>query len=223
MLNGERIDNLQRHGVRNGRLAEFHARSQAQLARAESAQSALNHRTSIDAARRAWAYAAAAYRDVQSTQSGVVQGALFLLAILLPFAHFAERLVFGFPDLRRQVLGYFGLFFLGFLALSQLHPAFELSISPLLFCSASLSSPSVYWSRVSAYLASIASCKKWRAGGVLGRYAAWWCGYGIYFSGPCPHAQTPFAHGNDLRNAGAADVFRALFHIDSLGAAHQLD
>ena len=130
MLNGERIDNLQRHGVRNGRLAEFHARSQAQLTRAESAQSELNHRTSIDAARRAWAYAAAAYRDVQSTQSGVVQGALFLLAILLPFAHFAERLVFGFPDLRRQVLGYFGLFFLGFLALSQLHPAFELSISP---------------------------------------------------------------------------------------------
>ena len=130
LLNGERIDNLQRHGVRNGRLAEFHARSQAQLTRAESAQSQLNHRTSIDAARRAWAYAAAAYRDVQSTQSGVVQGALFLLAIFLPFAHFAERLVFGFPDLRRQVLGYFGLFFLGFLALSQLHPAFELSISP---------------------------------------------------------------------------------------------
>ena len=130
LLNGSRIDNLERHGVRNGRLAAFHARSQAHLQRAEEAQAEHAHRASIDAARRAWAYAAAAYRDVESTQAGVVQGALFLLAILLPFAHFAERLVFGFPDLRRQVLGYFALFFLGFLALSQLHPAFELSISP---------------------------------------------------------------------------------------------
>ncbi len=130
LLNGARIDNLQRHGVRNGRLAEFHARAKAYLEQADAARARWAHRLSIDAARRAWAYSAAAYRDVESTQAGVVQGALFLLAVLLPFAHFAERLVFGFPDVRRQVLGYFGLFFVGFLVLSQLHPAFELSISP---------------------------------------------------------------------------------------------
>ena len=61
---------------------------------------------------------------------GVVQGALFLLAVLIPFAHFAERLAFGFADLRRQVLGYFALFLVGFVALRYVHPAFELSISP---------------------------------------------------------------------------------------------
>ena len=76
--------------------------------------------------------AAAAYRDVERTQAGVVQGALFLLAVLLPFAYFAERLFFGFVDLRHQVVGYFGLFLCGFGALRYLHPAFELSISPVI-------------------------------------------------------------------------------------------
>lgn len=130
VLNGSRIANLEKHGVRNGRLAAFHARAGERLRAAELAGQRNDHRVFVDQARRAWAYAAAAYRDIERTQAGVVQGALFLLAIFIPFAHFAERLVFGFADLRRQVLGYFGLFFVGFLALSELHPAFELSISP---------------------------------------------------------------------------------------------
>ena len=130
MLNGERIDRLERHGVRNERLAAFHERSAGLLAEAAAARAEHRHRDFVDRARRAWALAAAAYRDVERTQAGVVQGALFLLAVLIPFAHFAERLAFGFADLRRQVLGYFALFLVGFVALRYVHPAFELSISP---------------------------------------------------------------------------------------------
>ena len=130
LLNGERIDRLERHGVRNGRLAAFHERSAGLLAEAEVARTEHRHRDFFDRARRAWALAAAAYRDVERTQAGVVQGALFLLAVLIPFAHFAERLAFGFADLRRQVFGYFALFLVGFVALRYVHPAFELSISP---------------------------------------------------------------------------------------------
>ena len=96
------------------------------------ARLAWRHREFVDRARRAWALAAAAYREVEGTRSGVVQGALFLLAALIPFAHFAERLLFGFVGLRRQVAGYFALFLLGFVALRYLHPAFELSISPVI-------------------------------------------------------------------------------------------
>ena len=130
MLNGERISRLERHGVRNGRLAAFYERSAGLLAEAEVAHAEHRHRDFVDRARRAWALAAAAYRDVERTQAGVVQGALFLLAVLIPFAHFAERLAFGFADLRRQVFGYFALFLVGFVALRYVHPAFELSISP---------------------------------------------------------------------------------------------
>ena len=130
VLNGERIDRLERHGVRNGRLAAFHERSAGLLAEAAVARAEHRHQDFFDRARRAWALAAAAYRDVERTQAGVVQGALFLLAVLIPFAHFAERLAFGFADLRRQVFGYFALFLVGFVALRYVHPAFELSISP---------------------------------------------------------------------------------------------
>ena len=129
-LNGERIDRLERHGVRNERLTAFHERSAGLLKEAAAARAEHRHQDFVDRARRAWALAAAAYRDVERTQAGVVQGALFLLAVLIPFAHFAERLAFGFADLRRQVLGYFALFLIGFVALRYVHPAFELSISP---------------------------------------------------------------------------------------------
>ena len=130
LLNGERIGRLERHGVRNERLAAFHERSAGLLKEAKAARTEHRHRDFVDRARRAWALAAAAYRDVERTQAGVVQGALFLLAVLIPFAHFAERLAFGFADLRRQVFGYFALFLVGFVALRYVHPAFELSISP---------------------------------------------------------------------------------------------
>ncbi|MEE3235016.1 MAG: FtsX-like permease family protein [Candidatus Latescibacterota bacterium] len=129
-LNDSRISNLERHGVRNGRLSEFHNRAKAELFIAEESLDSKLYRDFLGAARRAWSYSVAAYRDVESTQSGVVNGALFLLALFIPFAHFLERLIFCFSDLRNQVLGYFFLFFLGFAALSRIHPAFELSISP---------------------------------------------------------------------------------------------
>jgi hypothetical protein len=132
LLNGERVGDLERHGVRNGRLAGFHSRSAALLEEADQARAERRHRAFLDRSRRAWALAAAAYRDVERTQASVVQGALFLLAVLIPCAHFVERLLFGFADLKRQVLGYFAIFLAGFVALSYLHPAFELSISPII-------------------------------------------------------------------------------------------
>ena len=92
----------------------------------------MRHRDLLDRARRAWALSAATYREIERTQAGVIQGALFLLAMMIPFAHFAERLLFGFADLRSQVLGYFAVFLAGFAALRCLHPAFELSISPVI-------------------------------------------------------------------------------------------
>jgi hypothetical protein len=129
-LNRQRIDNLESHGVFNHRLEVFQKRSEALLSEAEEARAENRHSDFLDRSRLAWSYAAAAYRDVSSTQSGVIQGALFLLAMVVPFAHFAERIVFGFPELRDQVFGFFGFFLAAFLALRYLHPAFELSISP---------------------------------------------------------------------------------------------
>ncbi len=131
-LNEQRIGNLRRHGVRNGRLSSFSEKARDHLSAAELARAQNRHQAFIERSRRAWAYAISAYRDVERTQAGVIKGALFLLAALLPFAHFMERLLFGFSDVRRQVIAYFAFFLAGFLALRYLHPAFELSISPVI-------------------------------------------------------------------------------------------
>jgi hypothetical protein len=130
-LNGQRLAHLQEHGVRNGRLDAFQTQALAWLHRAEQAQKSQDWPAFIDHARRSWSYGAAAYRDLDRTRNGVMQGALFLLAALLPFAHFAERLFCGFTDVRHQVAAFFLFFLAGFGALSQLHPAFSLSVSPL--------------------------------------------------------------------------------------------
>lgn len=130
-LNDQRIGNLERHNVRNARLTRFSDRARDLLGLAEQARAGLRHREFRDLSRQAWAYAISAYRDVQQTQGGVIQGALFLLAMLIPFAHFAERLLLGLTDVRHQVAAYFGFFLVGFLALRYLHPAFDLSISPV--------------------------------------------------------------------------------------------
>ncbi|MBT4138608.1 MAG: ABC transporter permease, partial [Candidatus Latescibacteria bacterium] len=129
-LNESRIANLEKHGVNNRRLTGFHQEAKRLLKAAGEARDEHRHQDFLDGSRKAWSLAAAAYKDVSSTQGGVIQGALFLLAMLVPFAHFAERLVFGFPELKEQVFGFFGFFLAGFLALRYLHPAFELSISP---------------------------------------------------------------------------------------------
>ena len=43
------------------------------------------------------------YPQAQATASDVVQGVIFYLFLLIPFAYFCERLFFGYSDLKRQL------------------------------------------------------------------------------------------------------------------------
>lgn len=82
--------------------------------------------------RAAWGYESRAYPDVQQTATDVVQGVLFYLALLLPFAYFMERLLFGFFDLKRQ-LGMASLIFLIIFGMFRLvHPAFDITMNPII-------------------------------------------------------------------------------------------
>ena len=82
--------------------------------------------------RAAWGYESRAYPDVQQTATDVVQGVLFYLALLLPFAYFMERLLFGFFDLKRQ-LGMAALIFLViFMMFRAVHPAFDITMNPII-------------------------------------------------------------------------------------------
>jgi hypothetical protein len=51
---------------------------------------------------------------VQATANDVVRGVIFYMFLLMPFAYFMERLLFGFSDLKRQLLTAFIIFLLVF-------------------------------------------------------------------------------------------------------------
>ena len=51
---------------------------------------------------------------------------LWYLVLLIPFIFFAEKLIFAFTDLRRQILAQAAIFLLVFLAFRLLHPAFSM-------------------------------------------------------------------------------------------------
>ena len=83
-------------------------------------------------ARRAFGLESRAYPDVEATSQDVLKGIIFYLALLLPFAYFVERMLFGFPDVRKQIMGTSLVFLAVFTAIRFVHPAFELALTPFI-------------------------------------------------------------------------------------------
>ena len=83
-------------------------------------------------ARRAFGLESRAYPDVEATSQDVLKGIIFYLALLLPFAYFVERMLFGFPDVRKQIMGTSLVFLAIFIAIRFVHPAFELALTPFI-------------------------------------------------------------------------------------------
>ncbi len=83
-------------------------------------------------ARRAFGLESRAYPDVEATSQDVLKGIIFYLALLLPFAYFVERMLFGFPDVRKQIMGTSLVFLAVFVAIRFVHPAFELALTPFI-------------------------------------------------------------------------------------------
>ena len=132
LLNAARLQDLETHGVHSGLLRRLHHRAEGLLQEAEAALEARRYSAFVDLSRQAWGVAARTYGAIQNLSVDVVNGVLFFLIILLPFAYFGERLCFGSADVRRQVAGVALVFAAGFLSLRYVHPAFELSIYPSL-------------------------------------------------------------------------------------------
>lgn len=125
-----RIKSFTRYGIRNERLVALHDQARDALLQAKEFLEAQQYDSFMSAVQRAWGLEARGYPDVKATMNDTVSGVLFYFAILIPFAVFMERLVFGFPDIRKRVAGFAFFLLLIFLILRQVHPAFELSSSP---------------------------------------------------------------------------------------------
>lgn len=130
MIDQFRIERLERHGIANQRALELHEIARASLQTAKSAYEEKRYDEAVAAARHAWGYESRAYPDVQTTAEDVVKGVLFYLAILLPFAHFGERLFVHARTIIGQIIGTVVVFTIVFIFLALVHPAFALTTSP---------------------------------------------------------------------------------------------
>ena len=131
-LDENRSQLYKRFGISSDRLDKLHQFANEYLARAETELLQNDYQQALKLARAAWGYESRAYPDVKQTGNDVVNGVMFYLALLMPFAYFMERLIFGFPNIHKQILGSFGIFLLVFFFLSQVHPAFQIATTPVI-------------------------------------------------------------------------------------------
>ena len=132
LLDDARMEKLRSTGIRNRRVEDLHALAKEKLRQARDKLEAKNYNGFMNLAREAWALEARAYPSVQGTANDVIKGVIFYFAILLPFAFFAERLLFAFPDVRKQLAGIGGFFMLIYFILHFIHPAFRISKTPVI-------------------------------------------------------------------------------------------
>ena len=137
-LDDFRIRNLARfrivqYGDRTNPLTNLHRIAKEEIDAALAAYARQDYEAFDAYSRQAWANEARVYPQAQQTANDVVQGVIFYLFLLIPFAYFLERLLFGYSDLKRQLGAAFGIFLVIFTIFSQIHPAFSIgSVNPLI-------------------------------------------------------------------------------------------
>ncbi|MCJ7821676.1 MAG: ABC transporter permease, partial [Armatimonadetes bacterium] len=129
-LDEMRMEKLEGFRIVNDIVWNHHKKAAKLLGEAKVALADRDYREADAKARGAWGYEARAYPAVLSTMNDVVKGVLFYLALMLPFAFFTERLLFAFPNLRLQIVGFVGIFGAICLVFSFIHPAFEITTNP---------------------------------------------------------------------------------------------
>lgn len=129
-LLGPRIDNLERHGIYNERIDGLRNEGMQALRTAQEYLNAKVYDRFAEAATRSWALASRVYNDVEDTQKDVLFGVLFYIALFVPFAFCAERLLFSFSNIHKRILGFCGILLLLIAVIYNVHPAFRLAYSP---------------------------------------------------------------------------------------------
>ena len=126
---GFRIQRLVANNIRNEGVIKLHELAGTYILKAEEALKNLDYQAFDTYARSAWGYESRAYPDVTRTQQDVVNGVIFYLALMIPFAYFLERLLFGFSDLKRQLGAVFAIFLVIFGIFAAIHPAFRITLN----------------------------------------------------------------------------------------------
>ncbi|MCJ2165767.1 MULTISPECIES: FtsX-like permease family protein [unclassified Pseudodesulfovibrio] len=131
MLLGPRIDNLEGKGIVNDRIRLLRRLGDQDLAKAIHFKETRQWDKFVESSRASLSRASRVYNDVDKTQKDVLFGVLFYVALFVPFAYCMERLFFSFVDIKKRISAFLG--FLGLIigVIYTVHPAFQLTYSPL--------------------------------------------------------------------------------------------
>lgn len=126
-LDEARMRSMRSHAIENARIDRLHERVAALIDGAERARDKLDWERYVALSREALGIEARAYPEVLGVLNDVIKGMVFFLVLVVPAAFFGERLLFAASDIRRQLVGFFALLLLVWMAISSVHPAFEIA------------------------------------------------------------------------------------------------
>ncbi|MEE3234525.1 MAG: FtsX-like permease family protein [Candidatus Latescibacterota bacterium] len=126
-LNEARLNTMRKHAIENQRLTRLHNSGKKYIEAALESKNAADWEQYASNIRAGLGVISRAYPEVLTTLNDVIKGIVFFLALLIPAAFLGERLIFASPDIRRQLMGFFGILLLAWVLISQVHPAFEIA------------------------------------------------------------------------------------------------
>lgn len=130
-LVGERLKNLNTHGISNKYLQNLYHEALDERSRAREDQAEMRHSRSWEKTLSAWAKLITVYNEIENTQKDVLAGVMFFIALFVPFAYCLERYLFCFRNIYKQITAFFLLLVATILVIRALHPAFRLTYNPM--------------------------------------------------------------------------------------------
>ncbi len=122
----KRLKLQERFGMADELMLSFHQQAKEWLDEAYLRWEQKDPAAAVNAAGASEAYAINNYPVIRSRISQAVVGIIWYLGLLVPFVFFAEKLLFGFTDIRKQLVATGVIFLVVFGLLRLFHPAFEI-------------------------------------------------------------------------------------------------
>ncbi len=130
-LLGPRIHNLETHGIYDERIRGLQQTGLQSLENARQALSERRYDRLSEESLKSWALASRVYDHVEKTQKDVLFGVLFYIALFVPFAFCAERLLFCYANINKRIVAFLAILLALILVIYKVHPAFQLAYSPM--------------------------------------------------------------------------------------------
>lgn len=129
-LNGKRLDLQKRHHMSDERTEDYHGKGEALTRESESGDLPLAE--AVRKSRESITYSTLNHPILRESIFEAVLGILWYLGLLVPFVFFFEKLVFGYSDIRKQLVAQSIVFVIVFALLNVLHPAFSMVRSSMM-------------------------------------------------------------------------------------------